>query len=77
MVAKTNWKYTSDDIGKRSAGINPVSSGMLAWLSRSLAPATGWGMPTKVVAAPATWRGWPKLMSYAKNIQMTRVIAKA
>jgi hypothetical protein len=63
IAAKTNWKYTSDDIGKRSAGISPLSRGMLACCSRSLAPATGWGMPTKVVAAPATWSGLPKLMS--------------
>ena len=34
-------------------------------------------MPTNVVAAPATCSGCPKLMSYAKNIQMTRVIANA
>ena len=50
---------------------------MLACCSRSVAPATGCGMPTNVVAAPPTCSGWPKLMSYAKNIQMTSVIAKA
>jgi hypothetical protein len=63
IAAKTNWKYTSDDIGKRSAGISPLSSGMLACWVRSVAPATGWGTPTNVVARPPTCSGWPKLMS--------------
>ena len=49
IAANTNWKYSTDAPGSLKAGISPLSSGMLAWPSRALAPRIVRGSPTNVL----------------------------
>ncbi len=59
MAAKTNWKYTRAEPGKRRSGISPDSNGICARPCSAPEKSTGQGMPKN---PGPTGTGLPKLM---------------
>jgi hypothetical protein len=70
MAAKTNWKYTSVDCGKRNFGIAPSSRGMCAWPCSPRWPITEPGIPTNAPRMPGpSLSGLPKPILYTHSTQ--------
>ena len=79
IAAKTNWKYTSVDVGKWNGG-PVVTSGMPACPCSATWSSTAPGWPMKLPKKPVLAKpchGWPKPMSNAQQTQAIKTSPNA